>query len=279
MSKYRIVVSAENTPYMAWQCQLFHFSCVSRLGITPTIIVHRQDPTLHNGFREIVMAGGRVEVAPSYRVTSNGFDYAPRNTPGSLLHAVSLLDSDDEFIVLCDPDMIFSRAPSFGEGLSGDFYSYLDYGKDTVQEAAAKLGLSRRKKQLQKDEFRCGVPHVIPRAFARDFAEVWLESIDAFPPTIWERSMYAFGFAALQLKKTIQLTHIVDHNGWPREPVRGDMIHYCYGDDKWSKRAFITSDQVTKVWTPHLRAPRKTILGEMLAQIDEARRFYYRFEM
>src|SRR5437762_2752330 len=35
-----IVVSSENSPYLAWQTKLFYFSCLSRLKLQPLIIVH-----------------------------------------------------------------------------------------------------------------------------------------------------------------------------------------------------------------------------------------------
>src|SRR3712207_2776362 len=111
MARFRVVVSAENNAYMAWQCKLFHFSCVTRLGATPTFVVHDSGSDWHPGFRDIVRAGGVVRHAPGYAVTPRGFHYRPRNTPGTLLHAADLCEGADDLIVLCDPDMIFVRAP------------------------------------------------------------------------------------------------------------------------------------------------------------------------
>ena len=117
--RYRIVVSAENTPYLAWQAKLFHFSCVSRLNDSPIFIVHEHGSKWRRDFQELADAGAIVSRAPSYRITSNGDDYAPRNTAGTLLHAAELCSAKDEFIVLFDPDMIFVRQPNFSRNLSG----------------------------------------------------------------------------------------------------------------------------------------------------------------
>ncbi len=85
-SRQHIVVSAENNPYLAWQCKLFHYSCVSRLEQTPLFVVHERDKDWRTEFKEIVNIGGKVRAAPSYRA-SNG--YSPRNTAGSLLQAAT----------------------------------------------------------------------------------------------------------------------------------------------------------------------------------------------
>src|SRR6266568_5135270 len=116
---YRIVVSAENSPYLAWQAKLFHFSCVSRVGRSPIVIVHDCGSKWCRDFQELADAGAIVSRAPSYRITSNGDDYLCRNIPGSLLHAAKLCSARDEFIVFCDPDMIFVRQPDFSRSHSG----------------------------------------------------------------------------------------------------------------------------------------------------------------
>src|ERR1700759_1432689 len=107
MKPYRIVVSAENTPYMAWQCKLFHYSCLTRLGAVPTFVVHALGGDWCEDFRDIVCAGGHVRSAPNYRTVADGWDYPPRNAPGTLLHAEAFCDEGEEFVVLCDPDMLF----------------------------------------------------------------------------------------------------------------------------------------------------------------------------
>jgi hypothetical protein len=251
---------------------------VSRLGTFPIIVVHDTGHVLNDGFLEIVAAGGRVQRAPSYRQNGSKLDYAARNTPGSLLEVSKTVADDVDFLVLCDPDMIFVRAPSFVNGLSGDFYSYINFKQEPVQEAARKLGLADRM-ELQGREFRCGVPHVIPKAYAGKFAEAWLQAVDAFSFDLWERSMYAFGFASLLINKPIHLTHITGHNGSQHQPVKTDMIHYCYGNEEWSKRAFGTVEQAAKVWTPAAQPPSESILGEIIGQICEARTFYHRIEI
>ena len=249
---------------------------MTRVGTPPLVVVHQHDEKLSPGFREILRAGGQVRLAPSYRV-NHTFNYPPRNTPGSLLEAVRAADHDTEFFVLCDPDMIFIREPAFGTKLSGDFYSYIDFSQEVVQEAARNLGMQGRQ-ELQCETIRCGVPHVIPKSCADEFAKAWLRAIDAFTTDLWERSMYSFGFAAVQLGLEVELTHFVDHNGWPQEPVRADMIHYCYGNDDWTKRAFISADQAAHVWNPSVEPTKKTILCEIIDQINEARSFYTRFQ-
>ena len=115
--RYRIVVSAENTPYMAWQAKLFHFSCVSHLNHSPIFIVHECGSKWRRDFQELADAGAIVSRAPSYRITSNGDDYPPRNAAGTLLHAAELCSAKDEFIGtlrsgydLCTPTQFFQKS-------------------------------------------------------------------------------------------------------------------------------------------------------------------------
>src|SRR5262245_39158383 len=135
MAQYRIVVSAENSTYLGWQTKLFHFSCVSRLRQSPMIIVHDcGDSRLQPDFLELEKAGANVCRAPSYRHSYD--DYLPRNTAGTLLHASQLCSEQDEFIVLCDPDMIFVRQPDFSKSLSGEYYGYMNYDREPIKTAA-----------------------------------------------------------------------------------------------------------------------------------------------
>ena len=61
MNSHRIVVSAENTPYAAWQAKLFYYSCLRHLQESPLIIVHESGRELHADFHAIINAGGVVQ--------------------------------------------------------------------------------------------------------------------------------------------------------------------------------------------------------------------------
>jgi hypothetical protein len=274
-SKHTIVVSAENNPYMAWQSKLFHFSCTSRLNRTPLIIVHETgSQKLHPDFQEIMKVGGLVRRAPSYKLTALGDSYAPRNTPGTLLHAAELCSAQDEFIVLCDPDMIFVRSTEFPETLSGDFCSYMNYNQDSVEAARLSLDISSESLSKEKESLRCGVPYVIPLGVARVLAESWIAVIDAFPARKWEDVMYAFGLAAVHLDLKVELTRLAESNYWPDAILKADVVHYCYGDARWSKRHYFTEEQARNVWHPGVESTPGTVLGEILSQIREAESFY-----
>ena len=277
-NNHLIIVSAENNPYMAWQCKLFHFSCMSRLKQSPVIIVHETGAqALHRGFQEITKTRGRVQPAPSYKLTAQGDIYPPRNTPGTLLHAAEMYGAECGFLVLCDPDMIFVRPPEFPATLSGDFCSYMNYELDCVEVARKALGISRELIDEQKEALRCGVPYVIPINDARPLAEAWIEAIDAFPARKWEDVMYAFGLAVVKLGLKAWLTRMAESNYWPDERVRADAIHYCYGDETWSKRHYFRQEQARSVWQPRVESPAGTVLGEILLQLREAEKFYSSF--
>jgi len=273
-TRYQIVASAENTPYMGWQCKLFYFSCVTRLNHQPIIIVHDSGRDWHPDFHDLAKAGCAIYPAPSYRVNADGYDYACRNQAGSLIHAADLLAGKASFIVLCDTDMIFATEPQFPDALSGDFCSYMDFNKEYVSEPKRKLGIERELSDAEKEALRCGVPYVIPIKDAPQIGRTWLEAMDLFESHNWGNIMYAFGLAVTKLGLNINLTHLVDHNYWPDEKLNRAMIHYCHENERWNKREYWTTEGAKDVWNSSGGAPRETIHGELLAQIREARDFY-----
>ena len=107
-ARHRIVVSVENTPFFGWQAKLFYYSCVTRLGVQPLFIVHATGRPWEPEFYELVRAGATVKMAPSYVIDER----LPRNSAGTLLHAAELC-AEDDFIVLCDPDLLFVRNVTF----------------------------------------------------------------------------------------------------------------------------------------------------------------------
>lgn len=274
-NKHRIVVSAENNPYMAWQCKLLHFSCVSRLNQPPVIVLHETGEEWHPDFYEILKVGGFVRSAPNFKVTRHGDVYTPRNLAGTLSCAARMgVARDEEFVVICDPDMIFVRPPDFPETLAGDYCSYVNFDQSFTGAAMRAMGISRSAVNSEKERLRCGGPYVIPAADAHGLAEVWLEAVDAFPPRRWEDVMYAFGLAVIKLGLKVTLTHTAQSNYRPRAALNADVIHYCYGGEDWDKRHYFSEDQIRGVWEPSLNPPRGTVVGEIVAQIREARKFY-----
>lgn len=276
-SKHRILVSAENNAYMAWQCQLLHYSCVTRLAHTPLIIVHGSGRVpLSEGFRSIARAGGIVRRAPSYRLTAHGAEYPPRNTAGTLLHAAEMNYFDDEFFVLCDPDMIFVREPDFATVLAADHYPlYLDFGRRDVRAATRRFSVAPE--ALTKPELYCGVPYVVPVANSMQLAIAWLQAVDMFRSRRWEAIMYAFGLAMIKLGLENKLTHLSCVYETSRDLLTPNaaIIHYCRGDRFWSKRHYWSDMEIPHVWEAAVAASDGTVLGEILSQLRAAKNFYY----
>jgi hypothetical protein len=271
---HQIVVSAENNPYIAWQCKLFYFSCVTRMNHQPVVIVHDWGEEWHPDFYELAKAGCAIYSAPNYRFDRDGNDYACRNHPGSLLRAAELFHDQDVSIVLCDPDMIFVRRVEFPQIPAGEFSSFMDYDRDFVNDVLPKLGVTREELDAHKNSLRVSVPYVVPAKIARELGETWMSTIELFEPRRWEDVMYAFGLSAVKLRLPVAVTHLVDHNYWPEEKVQAPMIHYAYGDERWNKRAYSSDETNREVWNPPDSYPPETILGELANQIREARQFY-----
>lgn len=291
MDKHCIVVSAENNAYMAWQCKLFYFSCVTRLNHRAIVIVHETGQDLHPDFYDLAKAGCAVYSAPNYRTYGGGDDLPGRNHPGSLIKAAEICDGECEFIALCDPDMIFVRATDFLDCLSADFSSFMDYDRDYVEMARLSFGVERETLDAKKEKLTVAVPYVVPTVLASEFGWTWLQAIDAFPrkeendqilsrpldrPVFNRRHvvMYALGLTVVKLGLEMEVTHLTDHNYWPDEPVKAPMIHYAYGDECWTKRDYFTDEQAAAVWDPEAKAAAGTILDELCSQLRQAGKFY-----
>jgi hypothetical protein len=246
------------------------------MGQTPLFVVHERDRDWRPEFKEIVDSGGRVRAAPAYRTTKGGADYSARNTAGTLLNAATIGYHRDDFIVLCDPDMIFVRKATFPKRLAAQHYSYLDCGPE-VRAAARRLGISEVVLQKRRREISCGVPYIVPVAQARELGEAWLEAIDSFTPGPLEISMYSFGLAVIKLGLKMVLTESVTTNYRELDSVgSADIIHYCYGSDVWDKRHYFSSRMAAKVWYPSVSGRSGTVLQQIVSQLCETEDFFSR---
>jgi hypothetical protein len=202
-------------------------------------------------------------------------NYAPRNTAGTLLEAARVIDSNVDFLMLCDPDVVFVRRPRLGHTLSGAACTYLDYAEAPVRAAMKRLGLgSRRLGSPGGGRLCCGAPYVSPRVSAEPLALAWLEAIDAFVRPRWEDVMYAFGLAVLMLKLPLRRVPLADTNYDADAPIRAPVLHYCYDNPLWSKRRFASPHAARRVWNPPEGARPGSVLAEIFRQLTEAGRFY-----
>lgn len=65
----------------------------------------------------------------------------------------------------------------------------------------------------------------------------------------------------------------MDSNFEPDAPVLGQLIHYCYGNSRWDKRAFNRTSPLELPNEP--TSPNQgTVLHEILRQIQEAKTFF-----
>jgi hypothetical protein len=274
-ARVRVVISAEANLYLAWQCKLAHYSCLSRLGHAPLVVVHQWADTSLADLDDITRTGGVVFRAPSYRRNAQGREYKARNSPGTLLEAAGAA-GDAETLVLCDADVVFTRRTRFGRGLSAAWVGYLNHQEPEVQVAMRRLGMAPADLAPWGSSLNCGIPYVIPRAQAEPLARAWLEALDAFETWRWEDLMHAFGLAVVMLGLPLRCRPLADTNYYPDAPVRAPVVHYCYGDERWSKRQFWTEGGAPQVWEARGRARRGSVLAEVLGQLREARRFYAR---
>jgi hypothetical protein len=257
---------------MGWQAKLAHYSCVSRLGTIPIVVVHALNGRLRRAFADIARVGGRVVPVPSYCLTHRGHSHLGRNAAGTLLEAARLVGGNDR-IVLCDPDLVFVRRPRFGWTLSGAEADYLAYEDPLVLAAARRLGIGADAIAARGDSLRCGTPFVVPASLAAPLAQAWMAALEAFWPLRWLDQMYAFGLATVLLGVRVRRSRFTVDNRHPHARLQVEVVHYCQDSALWSKRRFFRHRDAARVWAPP-RGRAGTVLGEVLRQLEEAGRYF-----
>ena len=271
---YRVVVSAENRPYIAWQAKLAHYSCVSRLGQAPLIVVHELDGAELPEWAEIEAAGGSIIRAPSYRLTPAGVTHEARNTIGTLIEAAAVI-TDAEWLLLCDPDMIIASAPECPAVPTAGAYGYMHYGTPGVRAAARRIGVSAEQIAAYGDDLCCGVPYFIRAADAAGLARAWLEALDAFEQPEWIDIMHAYGLAVASLGlEQRRSPGLMQTTLDPDAPLSASVLHYPYEAPFWDKKWFVTAEESAAVWRPPEGAKAGSVMAEVMRQLKEAGEFY-----
>lgn len=273
---FEIVVSSENTPYLAWQTQLFCYSALSRLQKYPTVIVHGTADPLRHEFRALSTCGFRVERAPSFSAHPRAF-YPARNEVGSLWFLANTLPWDSPYLLFCEPDMLFTSSPTYHGELAAEHYSYLDYSQPRIMSVARKFNVGHEIHRANKTK-KVGVPYLLPGRCLGRVANRWLEVLDTFDDVTWIDIMYAFGICLMVERLEVAQTELVQDNHLPLAPLSASIIHYCYGDFIWDKRRFMGSQSPLDASSRcRVFGGPGTVLRELVTQINEAKTFFQRW--
>jgi hypothetical protein len=285
--RFELVVSAEDNPYMAWQALVFHFSCLTYLGRAPIIVVHGDDSQLHPLYARLGQRGGRIQRAPTYSDVG-GPEYPPRNTPASLKHVQ--LAREVEFIVLCDPDLVLLRPWPFEDlildpdEISLDSVAYLfpdDETRTRLEPTYAAEGVDLA--QMDLNPFPGGVPHFIPIGLKDSLSAEWLRLIDEFLrnypadsacnlaslASMWGLDLAIRRLCLRPVITRYTITNFTGRQPLPRSPGSdAALLHYCYGDDVFSKHDYVEDTQISDLW--RVRAEPGSIHEALCAQIRAA---------
>lgn len=257
----RIVVSAEDSPYMLWQCILFRHSCKTRIGVEPYFVVHRLPGrrNLSDSWERFIPKGNVIN-APSYVGVICGETYLPRNSAGTLVEISNVFR--DGWIVLCDPDMIFARDPRFTPGWR---CSRVSFGPNP---SWVESGSSKRAK-VPGSVLRVGAPYILDAKWARRFGNHWLSRMDATTNYVWEISMWEYVFTARDLRVKYKTSNFcaMNEDGFDRKSE--PMIHYCYGSSRWDKRWFLRDELAVRVFDIIPTNPSSKVESEIFRQLRE----------
>jgi len=265
-----IVVSTENSQYMAWQTMLFCSSSLTTLGKAPIVVVHSDICQLRSEFDELRLWGCDVVLAPSFRAHPLG-DYPARNELGSLSVIEAVLPPSVTHILFCEADMLIIKKPYYPDALCGEYYDYLQYGEKRIIRVANKFGLKDGSEMLD-ELYSVGVPYYIPKRLIGSLASRWLQVLDSFDEVKWIDIMYAFGIAVADCGLPIFMSSQVDLNKRNEDPCVRSIIHYCYGDDNWGKRLFIDESPIEQ-FSSTIRdgIQRDSILDVIIHHIEQVR--------
>ncbi|TVQ85280.1 MAG: hypothetical protein EA400_16155 [Chromatiaceae bacterium] len=291
-----LVVSAENTCYMAWQCMLFWHSCRTHLGRDPIFVVHGDAAPLAAGFAEIARHGGQIQRAPNFR--DSGSDRSPSYPPRNAIHSLALVRSDADCLALFDPDMLFLRPIDF-DGLARQLaadeitldrvaYLQLERGfQEPIRSVCYATGIDLA--AVAQQGLSGGVPHLVPNRLRQPLCRDWLSLTDrcrealvsahgAESSAAWVAVMWGLVLAIHKQALKARLTDFCISNAGnptlPDAPGTGPaMIHYCYCHASWSKRRFLGSaDACDAVWNS--TAPAGTVNGAICRQLADAARAF-----
>lgn len=287
---YDIVVSSDNNDYLAWQCMLFHHSCITHLGQAPIIVVHGDGGPLVRGYRLLKEKGGLIQRLPS--MTSAGsITYPPRNMWATLKG----VETSAENIIFCDPDFIFLRPIDFaaivarldGKAITLDHVSYMTVGehnRPVLEAVCKKAWISTR--HLDELKVSGGSPLIVPtrlrRRLAREWANLTEEYLQAgfqhhggMTSEVWIAAMWGLVLGAFRIDVPITLTRWCVNNqaGLTVDLGNRHIVHYCYGDEVFDKRRFGTAEASLKtVWKT--QAPEGTVNGAIAKALHAAAEFY-----
>jgi len=263
--QYDLVVSAENSDYMAWQCMVLHHSSLAHLGHAPIFVVHGDEAELVDGFGRIAAAGGRIQRAPNFR-HGGEIMYAPRNQ----MKTVELVATDKPWLVLCDADMIFLDRVDFGALIHGvdeetivldriPFLVVHDENRKIIEEVCGEAAISVER--VEDQPISGATPYLVATSARGRLCEAWEPLMEAYlrtsylhyggyEPGVWISSMWGLVLAMHSLGLEAKLVDLCVHTEDDPivDPALTPILHYSYPNEAFNKRRYNASDRFGELW-------------------------------
>lgn len=256
--RYRLLVSAQCSPYQDWQSVGVYWTAKERWP--------------QAGFTRLLScetANNYIDLLPSFvcsdwgKHPKSGDEYLPYNRPRAITEYLQSVIPEEEYLVIVDPDIIICKPLTdlpVQRGIPvAQKYDYL-HNDDALNKLAQRfLGTTKNVQPL-------GMPMVIHRDDLRQLAPLWLELTEKIrddPETKeiagWIAEMHSYCLASAQLG----LVHKVRDDLADRVPydrvsspyvLHYDLEHH-EKEFNWNKRDYLVIDMINS--TDLMPVPQK----------------------
>lgn len=262
---------------MAWQAMVAVYSCLQHQRVAPLVVVHGADEKpLHPMFLACQKAGAMLMRSRNYAGTG-AKKWQARNSVGTLMDAAVLGEKlGAEFVVLMDPDLVWTSRVSWPSELATDRTLLEAINTDRAKAICARRGITLPEDPAES--LGCRVPYVVPVGLATAIGEAWwaiMEDYVNLTGWTWTDQMAAFSLALAELGLTPRLLHLTQTNYKHEAPVVASMIHYAHPTPCWDKGWFYREGEGewSDLWHPP-QLPIDTAQGWVCREITRAKAFY-----
>jgi hypothetical protein len=247
-----VIFSCENTEYMWWQAEFLHYT-YRKVGMKAQLIalVSQTDEAARqfSSFSALLS---------NYKNYLGAQPYPPLNKPGGISEWLATDDSNDDPVLIVDPDSVFVDKV-FDPGRLPDGVAYAEAHDYMASDLPAnKVVLERHcRHELRSRVQPVGIYILINKRDLRRLAPLWFQkSIDirsdsicrrALPDDGWVSEMWGYTIAAAELGICHHICRLSQVTG--SNCLDYPITHYCYPLAEHQDRIWTRSQQNKVLWS------------------------------